>query len=463
MGRFSEVLRENRQTLALASPMIANQLAQILIGWGDTVLVSRLGTLQLAACAFATMLVQFYTVFAYGLISSVSIKVSQAFGAKRYDHTGEYLWSGTWFGLGVGLVMALLIQAIAPWLHLLGQDSEMLAVGRPFLLLIGWSIVPMVLSIVWKDYSEALSRPWLPFWITMGGVVINIVLAWALIFGHLGLPAMGLTGAGVATLIARFAIAIGMGLAVVCGRWYQPYRVARIAWSKCHEQMRELFKLGWPTGLHLLSEVGLFCFASLMMGWIGVGALAAHQVAITCASTAFMVPLGLALAVTVRVGQSVGAREFHRVRSIAFGALALGSAFSLICGAFFVFNGEYIAKAFFDSAPDVATLAASLLMVAAAFGLSDAAQIIAMGGLRGLADVRVPMIYVYIAYWGVALPVSYYLGIHTRLQGLGVWIGFLVGLMLISVAVVGRLWRMSRVSEIERRYPAPKEQSEFAL
>jgi len=224
-----------------------------------------------------------------------------------------------------------------------------------------------------------------------------------------------------------------------------------------------LFKLGWPTGLHLLSEVGLFCLASLMMGWIGVGALAAHQVAITCASTAFMVPLGLALAVTVRVGQSVGAREYHRVRPIAFGALGLGAVVMLLCGMVFVFKGNLIANTFFPGEPDTAALLVSLLMVAAGFGIFDATQIVCMGGLRGLADVRVPMIYVYIAYWLVALPVAYYFGFHTRLQGVGIWTGLLTGLVLVSVAVGSRLWRMSRVSEIEKRYPRAARQSEFAV
>lgn len=448
MGRFTEIIKESRLTLALASPMIANQLGQVMIGWSDTVMVGRLGVLPLAACAFATLVAQFCIVFAFGLVSSVSISVSRAYGAKRYDQAGQYLWSGTALGLGIGLVMALLIQAGMPWLHLLGQDPGVIREGRSFLMLIGWSIVPAVLGIVWKDFSEALSRPWLPFWIVMGGVGINICLNWVLIFGHLGMPAMGLTGAGISTLIARIVIAVALGWVICRAKRYQPFRVVSVPLALFKKQLLELFKLGWPTGMHLLSEVGLFCTASLMMGWISVNALAAHQVAITCASTAFMVPLGTALAVTVRVGQSVGAREFGRVRTIVFGALAMGGALMLCFATVFLFGGGAIAGAFFDDA-EVARLAASLLMVAGLFGLFDAVQIIGMGGLRGLADVRVPMIYVYVAYWLVGLPVSYTLGFHTRLQGVGIWIGLLVGLAIVSVAILYRLWRMSSLAKIE--------------
>ncbi len=430
-------MQENRLTLGLASPMIAGQLGQMMMGWADTIMVGRLGVVPLAACAFAVMAVHVFLVFGFGLISSVSIRVSHAFGAKKPRETGEVLIAGILMGLLTGLVMVGLMYLAVPWLPLLGQDPQVLTEGRGFMLLLGWSIIPALLTIVGKDFSEALSRPWLPFWIMMGGVGLNIFLNWLLIYGRWGMPSLGLAGAGVGTLVARIAVVITLFAALFLGKSYRPYLVKSISRSDLWHQLGSLFRLGWPSALHLLGEVGLFAAATLMMGWIGVTALAAHQVALTCASTAFMFPLGLAFAVTVRVGQSLGARELHRIRPITFGALGIGVLMMSSFALFFITGGAWLARWFVDD-PAVAALATMLLMIAGFFSLFDGCQIIAMGGLRGLADVRVPMIFVYVAYWAIALPSAYSLAFHAGWGASGVWVGLLIGLFCTAVAIVTR-------------------------
>jgi MATE family multidrug resistance protein len=442
MSLVKKALAENRLTLSLASPMIAGQLGQMMMGWADTIMVGRLGVVPLAACAFAIMVVHVFLVFGFGLITSVSICVSRAFGANEHREAGEFLIAGTVLSAVAGCLMALAIQIVAPWLHLLGQDPEVIREAKAFLILVGWSIVPALITVTGKDYSESLSRPWLPFWIIIGGVGLNIFLNWLFIFGNMGMPKMGLTGAGLGTLVARIAVVIVLYAAILLNKSYRPYLVGRVTWETFVQRFSVLFRLGWPSAVHLLGEVGLFASATLMMGWIGVTALAAHQIALNCAATAFMVPLGLALAVTVRIGQVVGAKEHFRVRTIAFGAFGLGillmSCFSIL----FIVCGPWIAQ-FFVSDTEVIALAAALLVIAGLFGIFDASQIIGMGGLRGLADVRVPMFFIYIAYWCIAAPIAYVLGFHTKMGALGIWAGLLVGLFFTALAITVRLWIMS--------------------
>ncbi len=436
-------MRENGATFRLAVPMIAGQLGQMMMGWADTIMVGRLGVVPLAACAFAVMAVNVFLVFGFGLISSVSIRVSRAYGAKQHQAAGETLLGGIVVALITGAIMIGLIHLAQPWLTHLGQDPEVVETGRGFLLLMGWSIMPALLMIVGKDYSEALSRPWFPFWVMIAGVGLNIVLNWFLIYGKMGAPKLGIAGAGVGTLVARWAVAIVLFTVLFRHEAYRPFRICSLPLRKLAAEVGALYRLGWPSGLHLLGEVGLFAAATLMCGWVSVTALGAHQVALTCASTAFMIPLGLAFAVTVRVGQAVGAREFHRIRPIATGAMMATAATMLCIALFFILCGGWLAGKIVDDAT-VISVATRLLLIAGFFALFDGVQVVGMGGLRGLADVRVPMVYVYISYWLVAVPVGYTLAFPLQWGAMGIWSGLLIGLAGISVAIVLRFLRRSR-------------------
>ncbi len=439
MPTFASSISETRQTFRLALPMIAGQLGQMMMGWADTVMVGHLGVVPLAACAFGITVSHIFLICGFGLISSVSVCASRAFGAGRHRETGEFLVSGSVLALLAGLGMVGLVYLGLPWLYLLGQEPEVVREAQPFLLLMTWSIVPALLTTAAKDYSESLSRPWLPFWIIIGGVGLNVLLNWVFIHGRFGLPAMGLAGAGLGTLIARLAITATLYTTLARKESYRPYRAEALPWAVLVRQVRTLFRIGWPSALHLLGEVGLFASATFLMGAISITALAAHQVAITCAATAFMVPLGLAFAVTVRVGQAVGAGEEHRVRPIAFGALGLGVALMLGSGLLFLIFGGSIPGWFVEDAA-VRELATRLLWIAAIFGIFDAAQVLCTGALRGLADVRVPMLFVYAAYWGVACPLAYVLALPAGWGGVGVWVGLATGLACAALALAGRLW-----------------------
>ncbi len=442
MPHLRAALKENKETLWLALPMIGGQLAQMLMGWADTIMVARLGVVPLAAAAFGLTVIHVFLVFGFGLISSVSIRASQEFGAERPKGAGKVFLAGSLLGLLVGMLMVSLVYLLWPLTAYMGQDPEVVAHAKPFVLLLVWSVIPFLLTTVAKDFSEALSRPWLPFWIILSGVVLNVGFNWLLIYGNWGFPALGLTGAGYGTLLARVIVLVVLYGVIMTAPMYSPFRVFYVPIRRLISELTLLARLGWPSGLHLLGEVGLFAATMVMMGWISVSALAAHQVAITCASTTFMIPLGLAFAVTVRVGQAVGARESERVRSIALGALGVTLLLMLACSVLFLTSGRWIAASFIDD-PQVIALSATLLMIAGIFQLCDGCQIVGMGGLRGLADVRRPMVYIYLCYWVVALPVGYLLAFRLGWGAAGVWSGLAIGLALAAILILTRLWKMS--------------------
>jgi multidrug resistance protein, MATE family len=269
-----------------------------------------------------------------------------------------------------------------------------------------------------------------------------VFLNWVLIFGNLGAPALGLVGAGWATFISR--------IVTMTGTLWFCVRVTRsglsVLWPRALNlaTMQSLLRIGLPVGFQLLSEVGAFAFAAILMGWISTTALAAHQIAITCAATTFMFPLGIAQAVGVRVGQAVGARTHNLVRVIGFGGMSLSGVIMLIFALVYTMLGPAIANAF-NSDSAVVAMASSLLLVAGVFQIADGVQVTAMGGLRGLADVQTPMLLAFVFYWLCAIPIGYMTAFVFGVGAVGIWIGLAAGLFFAAITLTIRLWWLTRI------------------
>jgi MATE family, multidrug efflux pump len=438
MSLFAQSLSESRRTLSLASPIIAGYVGQMLMGWADTIMVGQVGVIPLAACAFANTVLAVPLVFGFAVLSSVSVRASHAFGEGRARMAGEALRAGLAIGGVLGLGVASVIHAALPLLPLLGQGPEINAACKNFLVLCAWSSVPVFFTTAAKSFCEALSRPWVPFWIMIAGVSLNVGLNWIFIYGNLGAPAMGLDGAGVATLTARICVAAAIIAYVLLGSALKESLPASWTGTGLWAEMRRLLTIGLPSGGMHLAEVSGFSFGSLMMGWLGAGALAAHQIAITCAATTFMVPLGLSQAVSVRIGQARGAKEKRRYLPIVFGALTIAILIMAIFAVLFMSAGATIA-AWFVANAYVTALAAQLLLVAGFFQIFDGIQITSSGALRGFEDTRGPMVIGILSYWLVALPVSYLSAFKLGFGPSGIWFGFVMGLALAATALVARL------------------------
>ena len=438
MPLLAQSFSENRRTLALASPIIAGFVGQMLMGWADTIMVGRVGVVPLAACAFVNTVLAVPFVFGFAVLSSVSVRASLAFGGGRTRMPGEALRAGLVIGSILGICVVSAIHAALPLLPWLGQGPEINAACGNFLILCAWSSVPVFVTTVTKNFCEALSRPWVPFWIVIAGVSLNVGLNWILIYGNLGAPAMGLDGAGVATLVARIAVAATIVVYMLLAPALKENLPADWLANGLFVEIHRLLAIGLPSGGMHLAEMSGFAFGSLMMGWLGAEALAAHQIAITCAATTFMIPLGLSQAVSVRIGQARGAGETGRYLPIVFGAFGITVLFMAIFAVAFMSAGVAIAE-WFVANTAVASLAAQLLLVAGFFQIFDGVQITSSGALRGFEDTRAPMFIGMLSYWLVALPVSYLSAFKLGFGPQGIWFGFLTGLALAAAALVARL------------------------
>jgi MATE family multidrug resistance protein len=443
--------RELRPTLALAFPIMAGMISQMLMGLADTVMVGRVGVVPLAAASFVIAVGHLPLVFGLGLVSAISVLTAQAYGARQAREVGELLRHGFVLSFGVGVLAALSMFVLRPLLPYMGQPAEVAAAADKYLLLFGASLMPALAAQGCKQFSDALKHPWAPTLVMFGGVLLNVLLNWVLIYGNWGAPALGLIGAGWATLIARVAMLVCLLAYVLRAPVLRGLQPTRWRMKFERERFQRLLHVGWPVGVQHFFEVSAFAFAAIMMGWISADAIAAHQIAISCAALSFMFALGIGAAASIRVGHAWGARQFARMRRIGFSAVAIAAVVMAGFGVVFAIAGRPIAGSFIESSSVVA-LTAQLLIVAAAFQIADGVQVTSISALRGLADVRVPALIAILAYWFVALPLGSVLAFGARYGAVGMWIGLAAGL---GAAAIGLAWRFHlKTRQADRSFPA---------
>ncbi|MGA0333165.1 MAG: MATE family efflux transporter [Kiritimatiellia bacterium] len=434
------LFHENKHTLKLAFPIIISHLGQVLLGLTDTLMIGRVGTVELAAVALMNILIHLVMVLAFGLSIAVTVQVSHAHGAGESGGGKSALFHGLTLSaiLGTGVWIAMIFST--PWLQRIQQPPEVLAVLPDYLQWIAPSMALMMPVIVIKSFAEAQNRPWGVFWIQIGGVLLNIALNAVLIFGMYGVPALGLTGAGIATFIARLLTLGGLGFFVFRPRFLPPDPVRlRLA------EYWDLLRLAAPITTQMLMEFGAFAVSALLIGQLGSLPMAAHQIALTCATASYMIPMGLSSAVGIRVGHAMGAGARERCRQILWGAqgttvLIMGSFAALYLGA-----GRWTAAAFTPE-PELITLAATLLSIAGVFQLFDGIQVVSVGALRAMKDVKVPTLLSMLGYWGVAFPFGVWLGFGLERGVTGFWTGLATGLGIAAFSMSLRLIWLLRKS-----------------
>lgn len=444
-----QLFSESRATIRLAIPLIIGQLGQMLISLSDTLMLGWLGVTPLAACSFANTLIYLPMMFGIGMAMAVSIRVSQARGSGDPAAARAAVRHGLQISLGLGVLTLAAAFALVPFLHVFRQDPKVIEVVPSFFVIVAASMIPAMATMVVKNHADAMNRPWPVFWISMGGVLLNIVLNGLLIFGRGGFPALGLEGAAIATLTARTATLAGMILWCVRDRDLREWVPVRWFRAPDPAAVRDLLRTGFPASMQLLAEVSAFVAATLIIGNMGEAALASHQVAIQCAATIFMVPLGISMALTVRIGEAYGAKRYETMRPIIASGWMMGLAFTSVSATCFVLFKRDIAGWFIDD-PAVLGVAASLLVVAAAFQFCDAMQIISAGALRGLDDVKVPAWIAFGAYWVISIPVGWVLAYPVGLGVTGMWWGITVGLTLTAGLLGARIWRKTAFLGVEQ-------------
>jgi multidrug resistance protein, MATE family len=437
------ILRESRATLVLAVPITIGQVGQMLMGITDSVMIGRTGAVPLAASAFGGGVFNLFFIAGVGMLTPVAVFASRSRGAGRHDEAGEYLRHGLALAVGFGAVEVALVLLMGAHLGLFRQPPEVLAAVNPFFSLIGVSLVPVLAYLALRQFAESMGRPWVPMVVILGGVALNATLNWVFIYGHLGSPALGLTGSGIATLVSRI-----LGTVVIFA-WLRLDPAMRAAWPArwfaplSRARLGRMLGVGLPVTGSLIFESGAFAAATVMMGWLGAVPLAAHQIALSCAAFTFMFSLGLSMAVGMRMSAAVGKGEHGRLRPIWIGATGMGSALALANASVFLLFGREIAH-FFIADPAVVSTAAVLLAVAAVFQLFDGGQVIHSAALRGLTDVKVPAAITFVAYWLISLPLGYLLGVRGAFGPAGIWYGLAAGLAFAALFLALRFVRMTR-------------------
>ncbi len=436
------MILECRQTLKLAFPLVIGQVSQMLLGVADTVMIGKLGVTEMAVLTFANSLFYVPFVFGIGVLTAISVFTSNARGAGDAAAGRASFRLGFYISTILGLLLFGLMWLVSLNLGMFGQPKEVEENTGPFFLIIMASLVPALMSMALKNHADSLDRPWTPFWIFLGGVLLNVFLNWVMIYGKLGCPAWGLEGAAIATLISRIAIVVAMFVWLYRAsglREWVPYHWFRMP---AKAEMRKFLGVGVPASLQMICEVSAFSTAGLLMGRFGATAMAAHQVALMCAATAFMVPLGLSMALSVRIGSANGAGEFHRLRKIVVSGWWLGAGWALIGAMIFFFFGKWLASLYINELP-VIELAAAIMVVVGVFQLFDSLQICSVAMLRGLHDARMPAFMGFVAYWVIGIPIGVFLSIHLGYGAVGVWCGLAAGLFVACVLLVPRLWKLT--------------------
>lgn len=437
-----------KATVLLGVPLIGSHLAQMLTNTTDVVMVGWYGVEDLAAVVLATSIYFVVFIVGSGFSFAVTPMVAAAIGAGDETTVRRSVRMGLWLSMLYCVLVMLPLWFLETILVWVGQDPGVSATAQDYMRIAQWSMVPALLIMVLKSYLSALERAQVVLWATVSGAVINGLVNYALIFGNWGAPELGVQGAAIATLSTACLSFCVLWAYAARHPALQHYDLFRRLWRSDWPAFRDLFQLGWPIGLTLLAETGLFTAASLMMGWVGVLELAAHGIVLQIASLSFMIPLGLSNVATIRAGRAFGRKDSAHLIRGAWVVGGLGLALALASLALFLVIPETLIGLFLDQAnPDAPIIIAHgllLILAAATFQVVDSMQVITLGLLRGIKDTAVPMALAVISYWLIGIPVAYILAFVLGYEGVGIWSGLVVGLTVAAFTMLVRFIRQVR-------------------
>jgi len=448
-----------RAVLGLGLPLIGSHVAQFAITFTDALMLGWYSVEALAAEVLGGTMFFVLFIMGSGFAWAVMPMVASAQASGATTQVRRVTRMGLWASILFGLATLPLMLGSGAVFDRMGQEPATAALAADYLEIAGLGILPALMVMVLKSYLAALERTAVVLWVTLGAVALNAGLNYLLIFGHAGFPELGVRGAAIASLAVN--LASFLALAIYVHRSAPEHGLFQRFWRPDPEALGRVFRLGWPIGLTNLAEVGLFAAASIMMGWLGTLSLAAHGIGMQITSVIFMIHLGLSNVATVRAGQAHGRGDGASLRDGARVVLGLSATVALATMALLLLLPDPLVGLFL--APDdpdraeVIAIGRQLLAAAALFQLVDAAQVQALGLLRGVQDTRVPMVIAALSYWAVGVPVSYLLGFTLGLGGPGIWLGLASGLALAGVFMLVRFWGWS-VRAIPAQAPYMRQQ-----
>ncbi len=437
-----------KRNYLLAYPVVLSQLGHVLVGTADSMMVGRVGVNELAAASAANAVFTVLMMFGIGISFGLTPLIAIADGEGNSRRCMRFLKHSFVINIISALILCVILLFGGALLDLLNQPEEVVVLAKPYLEIIGLSLLPFMFFQTFKQFAEGLSLTKQAMYITISANIVNIALNYILIFGKLGFEPLGLVGAGWATLVSRILMAILMVGFVRYNHRFKIYRsfLSVTIWNWL--TFKQLLNLGVPTGFQYIFEVGAFAAAAVMIGWMGAVPLAAHQVAINLASISYMMATGISAAATVRVGNQLGKKDIATMKVAANTCYAMAAVFMLVMGLIFMFFSHLLPLLYTDDA-QVISIASTLLVIAALFQLSDGIQVVGLGTLRGMGDVKIPTLVTFAAYWLIGLPVGYFLAFHLGFKESGVWYGLLIGLSFTAIILLVRFRKKANELKVQ--------------
>lgn len=418
----------------------------------DNIMVGQLGSAELAAVSLGNSFIFIAMSIGIGFSTAITPLVAEADGEGNREKGKSSFKHGLFLCTTLGLVLFAAVMAAKPLMYVMEQPPEVVELAMPYLTLVAASLVPLIIFQAFKQFSDGMSMTRFPMYATIFANVVNIVLNYMFIFGKFGAPALGVVGAAIGTMVSRVMMVVYL--------WYflsrkekTRYYVTNIKFFTLSKHMlKKLLNLGFPSALQMLFEVGIFTSAVWLSGILGKNPQAANQIALNLASITFMIANGFSVVAMIRVGNQKGLKNYWELRRVAISIFILTSIMSLVFAVIFIlFNGDlpkifldYDNLANFSDNFEVVSIASQLLIIAAIFQFTDALQVVALGTLRGMQDVKIPALITFFAYWIIGFPISYYLSMVSDKGSSGIWIGLLVGLTASGVMLFIRFNYLSK-------------------
>ena len=446
MFKYFNIFRPHyKANFTLALPVMLSQAGQMVVVLADNLMVGQLGASQLAAVALANNIFVVGMMFGIGLVSGLTPLAGRAYGSNNRREAASWFKQSMITHPMVALIQTVVMGLVALAIPHMGQPEEVVLLALPYYLILVASLIPFQYFFIFKQYAEALGNTRIAMMITLSANVLNIVLNYLLIYGKAGFQAYGIMGAGYATFISRIVMPMAFTYLYFKLQFFKP---DRIYWKLSHYNFKKslrLLRVGFPIGGQYIVEMLTFSLGSIMMGWIGAKELAAHQIVISLVSFTYMISAGLAAATTVKVSHFRGAKDIKEMNRAVYAALHMVVIFMALSLITFL-SLRFRIPALFVPDQEVIVIAAGLMLVGGLFQLFDGIQVVSLGALRGLEDTKIPMIMLIIAYFPIALPVSYVAGFVLELGPQGIWLGYMVGLLLVGVQLLTRYrWKVKKL------------------
>ena len=441
---MQNIKEELKATIKLAYPVSLGQLGFMMMGVVDSIMVGGLGARALAASALSNGIFVLILIIGLGVSFAVTPLVAIAVGSKKSNECESTFKQSILINFALGVILLLAAFFLSIFIKYLNEPAGVAELAVPYMKILGFSILPVMLFQTYKQFIEGLSFTRPAMYITITANLINLLMNWLLIYGKFGFPALGLNGSGWATFFSRLFMGIVLMLYVIKSKHFKQFNLSLKVSKIDLRVIKKILALGLPSAFQYVFEVGAFTIAIIMVGWLGTKQLAAHQIAINLASISYMITLGISSAGAIRVGNALGKQNIKFVRRAGFSAIILGASLMACFGIIFIsFRG--ILPLLYINDPEVISIAANLLIIAAIFQIFDGTQAVGIGVLRGLTDVKVPTLITFVAYWIIALPIGYFLGFALHLNVVGVWIGLLLGLVTAAVLLTLRFNKKSKL------------------